>query len=457
MLPSSFPISPFALKTIVLLGALGALAGCGSGPRGAAQSQSPGTGRSQEGATAVDVAIARPAQLRQPVEHTGTTQPLREVSLRSQVEGRLLQLTVDVGDRVQQGQTLAQVDDAILVAAVVATEAELASRQSEIARIQTQVTEAKTRVEQARLQLQQAEADAARLTQLATVGAITQQQAEQQRTAAKTAAQVLRSAQEQVRNQQQAIAAAQGRVTAQQALVAQTKERLSFAVLNAPIPGSVTERIMEVGNLVQSGSEILKLSDFSQVKVRVQISELELAKVRLGGTATVRLDALPNKSLSGKVARISPAADPTSRLIPVEVTIPNSTGQIGSGLLARVSFAQQVVSKVIVPLNALQEERQRKSGGEIEGKSRQPSQSRQSPSGSAKIQDKPRKTEGVLFVVTGKGQQAKVQARSVRLGEQVDGKVEVLSGLKPGERFVARSSRPLKDGEPVGLSILSEK
>jgi multidrug efflux pump subunit AcrA (membrane-fusion protein) len=61
-----------------------------------------------------------------------------------------------------------------------------------------------------------------------------------------------------------------------------------------------------------------------------------------------------------------------------------------------------------------------------------------------------------LFVVTGTGEAAKVEARPVMLGEQLDGRVEVLSGLKPGDRYVARSSRPLKNGDSVRLSILSE-
>jgi multidrug efflux pump subunit AcrA (membrane-fusion protein) len=63
-----------------------------------------------------------------------------------------------------------------------------------------------------------------------------------------------------------------------------------------------------------------------------------------------------------------------------------------------------------------------------------------------------------VFVVTGGegGTQATVTARSVTLGEQADGKVEILSGLRAGERLVARSGEPLKNGQPVSLSILSE-
>ncbi|MBD2027847.1 efflux transporter periplasmic adaptor subunit, partial [Leptolyngbya sp. FACHB-711] len=62
-----------------------------------------------------------------------------------------------------------------------------------------------------------------------------------------------------------------------------------------------------------------------------------------------------------------------------------------------------------------------------------------------------------LFVVQGEGQDATTVARSIEIGSRENGKVEVRSGLKPGEAFVVRSSQPLKEGQPVQFSILSER
>ena len=133
------------------------------------------------------------------------------------------------------------------------------------------------------------------------------------------------------------------------------------------------------------------------------------------------------------------------------VTLPNSDGLIGSGLLARVSLTQSNRDRV-VPQSALQGDR---------AKSNNRTQSPQSPrtnSGTAKPGTaKPKRTSGTLFVVTGESEQAKVTQRTVTLGESIDGKVQVLSGLTAGERFVSRAGKPLKEGDPVRLSILSEK
>jgi HlyD family secretion protein len=238
-----------------------------------------------------------------------------------------------------------------------------------------------------------------------------------------------------LRNRQQSVQAAQKRVGAQQAIVAQEQERQSFGVLTSPVDGVVLERPTQIGNLAQSGSEIFKLADFSQVKIEVRVSELELVNIRQGQFVQVRLDAFPNQTFSGRVARISPAADPRSRLIPIEVTIPNTSDRIGSGLLARVSFNQQSGQRVVIPESAIQPNTSQAK--------------RQRPDPQAKT--------GTVFVINRSGNQTTVSARSVQLGERADGRLEVLSGIRPGETVVVRSSGELKEGLAVNLSAISEQ
>ncbi|TAF04047.1 MAG: efflux RND transporter periplasmic adaptor subunit [Nostocales cyanobacterium] len=407
-------------------------ASCGSLPKESAEAQSRRTRGGERGSkeTSVDVAIARTNLLRPPADYIGNTTPFRTVSVRSQVEGRLIALNLDVGDTVKRGQIISQLDDVLLMTTAQQTEAELATSQSEVARAMTQVSNAQAEVEKAKLEVIQAKADSQRQQQLFKEGAISAQTAQQARTKAQTAQQSLKATIERVRTEKQAVAAAQGRVFAQQAIVKAAKERRSYSRLISPITGVVTEKVTEPGNLLQPGSEVLKIADLSRIKVVVQVSELELGKIQVGQSVQVRLDAFPDQTIIGRVARISPTADPTARLVPIEVVIPNSGGKIGSGLLARVNFTTQTPQRVVVSETAI-------------NKNDQQTQSENSI--------------GTLFIVQETDGKAKVKAQSVTLGKKADSKVEILSGLQPGERYVVRSSKPLKDGVVVKLSILSEK
>ncbi len=412
----------FLFTLAVLL--LPQLTGCSTVPQAEAEKQSQSAKSQAGGVTPVDVAIARTGTLEEETEYVGTTKPVGEVSLRVQVEGRLLSLNVDVGDRVARGQILGQLDDTLLAATVIQGKAELAALQSELARTQVQVNNAQIQLERARVELQQAESDAARYTQLAEIGAVSAQQAESFQTAAKVAQKAVLSAQEQIRTEEKVVAAALGRVAAQKAVIAQAQQRQSYARLTSPITGVVLQKVSEPGNLIDPGGEVLKLGDFSRVKVVVPVSELDMSKIRVGQSVEVKLDAFPDRSFVGVASRISPVADSPARQVPVEITIPNPYNQIGSGLLARVSFQSSTRLRVIVPQSAIISE------GSL--------------------------TSIFVIVKPGEGKQAKVKKREVKTGDRANGKVEIISGIELGERFVVKSSKPLEDGEAVRLSILSQ-
>ncbi|MDJ1168051.1 efflux RND transporter periplasmic adaptor subunit [Roseofilum sp. BLCC_M154] len=412
---NSAPLRSLALMSLVLT-----TTGCKFLPRPESSAFSQPIAN-QQASLSVDVATAAVSDRGNSLIYTGTTEPIQEVTLRSQSEGQLLYLNVDVGDRVRRGQVIAEIDKALPTAVINQAQAELSARRVEVAQSESQIRQLQTQIEIAKLELSQAEADAQRLETLYKEGAISKQDAELARTSAERAKQALKAAEAQILTQNKAIAAAEERVSVQQAIVSQAQERQSYTQLEVPISGTILERPIEAGTVVRPGDELLKIGDFSQVKVNVEVSELDLHQIYLGQYVSVTLDAFPDEEFDGEVTRISPAADPVARLIRVEVTLANRSGRLGSGLLARANFEVGDRQIIRVPQGALSNR---------EGE------------------------DATLFLIdesTGNT----VRSQRVILGTTRDGEVEIVSGLEAGERYVLQSSRPLEDGDRVELSILS--
>ncbi|ESA36834.1 efflux rnd mfp subunit [Leptolyngbya sp. Heron Island J] len=413
-----------SVRLIAGLGLALLLPGCGFFAPSEAQVGRPGRpSDAEDRPVAVETARAQSSSLAEALEYTGTTQPQQQVALRAQTAGEVVSLYVDVGDLVQPETLLAKIDSGLLKARVNEAQAELSVRQSEIAESQVSIVDAQAAVAQAQATRDQAKVDAERLRQLANQGAISQQAAEAAELALVNAEQAVKSAKAQVQARQNAIAASAGRVNAQQAVVAEAREQLRWVELTAQSPATVLTRLVDPGDYVQPGSTLLELGDLSTLKVAVQVSELDLGQLTIGQPAQIRLDAFPDlDNITGRISRISPVADPTSRLVTVEVTMPNPDSRIGSGLLARVQFTPPGSERIVVPTSALE-------------------------TGTA---------ENTIFAIEQQDEQATVIARTVEVGQTQQGRVEILSGLTANEPFVVKSDQPLETGQAVRLSILSE-
>ncbi len=411
------------------------LSGCGLFTASEAQTSRDGgdaPGQNEAGPVAVKTIRAEAGSLSGQLAYTGTTRPAQQVTLRAQVDGEVIDLGADAGDPIERGSVLAQLDGNLQIADLGEAEAELAARRSETAQAQVAISDAQAVAIDAQATLDQAQTDASRLRQLADQGGISLQTAEASELAVVNARQALRSAQAQVASRRQAAASAASRIEAQQAVVAQQQKRLSDTDVRSPITGAVLSRQVDIGSYVESGAALFELGDLSTIKITVQVSELDLDQLSLGQPAQVKLDAFSSEgSISGRITQIAPLADAASRLLPVEVTIPNLNGQIGSGLLARVQLdtsarstvAASASAGVVVPTSALEV-------GE---------------------------DEAAVYVVEGEGDTAKAIARSVRIGEQDNDRVEILSGLAPDEAFIVQSDRLLTSGQAIRLSILSDR
>ena len=214
---------------------------------------------------------------------------------------------------------------------------------------------------------------------------------------------------------------AQARVTSARADIELALSALRDCTMVAPATGVLLERKIEVGTLVGVGTVGFVLGDVSAVKARFGIPDAAIATVRLGETIGVMVDAVAEKTFTGRITSVAPTADPQSRVFDVEITIPNADGRLRPGMIGSVALglpAMPAAQPLIVPLSAVVK--------------------------SAVDSDK-----YALMVVERRGDVEVARLRTVELGDVTGNGVAVTQGVASGERVVVTGASLLVDGDPV--------
>jgi membrane fusion protein, multidrug efflux system len=293
-------------------------AGSGAKTQGAPGANPGGAGRAGAGGgrgpttltlAASDVSVVQPTTIEDVASISGDLHPIETVVVRARLEGDLDAVNVREGDVVRTGQVLARFD---------ANEQESALRSAEADRVAAQA------------ELSNAEWNADQSTQLLKAGAISEQ-------ANKTA--------------QQAVTTAKARLAAAEARVRATSVVVRGTRVLAPTNGVVSKREVESGEHVSRGSPMFEV-------VRNDVLEL-VAAVPARAAGAVRVNqpvrfVADGKDFGGRVARVSPTIDPTTRSITVYVEVPNPSGAIRGGTFATGQVVSRTVENVLaIPRDAV--------------------------------------------------------------------------------------------------------
>jgi len=126
------------------------------------------------------------------------------------------------------------------------------------------------------------------------------------------------------------------------------------AVLEAPISGWMTKKYFDTGTHVNPGQSLFQIADYHQVKLMVQVPEVEISRVRKGAVTKVSIDAWPDQKFSGWVSRLSPTVDNLSRTTKAEIAINNADLKIRPGMYARASInIKRHLKGIVVPTTAI--------------------------------------------------------------------------------------------------------
>lgn len=398
-------VMKFARPALLSAAVLVTLAGCGKKQesRSAATASLP--------ALKARVETVAPTKIPDSFWAVGTVHAKTTAKIAARIMGTLREVRARTGEVVAPGQTLAVIDDRDLTAQLHRAEAGLEASQRALEEVTQAQREAQAALEGAEASRQYAADTLSRYRQLFQEKSVSPHEFEGVRAKARGAeAQV-----EQARARLHSLAArreqAKAGIAQARAGTAAARVALGYATIRAPFRGVVVEKNAEVGDMAAPGRPLFVLEELGHHRLEVGVGETDLTAVRRGQSVTVRIDALGERKLSGRVSEIVPAADPASRTFTVKIDLPPLPA-LHSGLYGRASFSRGEKEALLVPTAALV------TRGQIEG----------------------------VFVVDA---QNRARLRIVRTGRTYDGKVEILAGLAAGERILASNVSEVRDGARV--------
>ena len=270
----------------------------------------------------VEVMTVTRGSVKKSFAYDGDIEAEYEIGVFSRVPDRIEKFFVDVGDYVQKGAPIARVR---------ATTIEQAVRQAEAGLVAAKAQEANARLEYERS------------GRLHEEKALSQQQLD----AVKTQFEAVTSQREQA-----------------EAMLETAKSQLTDAQISAPISGIIAGRNYDAGDMASPGQPVVTIVQMRRVKVKFDIAETDLGKVKLADAATVRVKSYTNRTFAGKVSRVSPVLDRLTRMAEVEVLIDNKDMALKPGMFARVEVTTGLMKNVIVvPRHAIIESTSMQEGG----------------------------------------------------------------------------------------------
>jgi|SRR5579871_175833 len=383
-----------------------------------------GKEKEKEPVVTVESALVQRTALRRTVTAEAIVYPLHQAALVPKISAPVEKFYVNRGTRVRKGQLLALLENKDLSAAAEQSKGEY--EQAQAAYETTTAASLPEEVEKARLDAQAAKQslDAEQKTYTARQnlykqGALPRKDLDAAAVSYTQARNTYEIAQQHLNallktSQAQELKSAQGQLAAAKGKYMGAEAQLGYSEIRSPIAGVVTDRPLYPGEMATAGTPLLTVMDLSHVIAKAHIPQAEAALLKVGDAATMK--GAGGEDLKGKVTVVSPALDPSSTTVEVWVQASNPHHDLKPGSSVQISMlAQTIPDALTVPASALLTE----SGG----------------------------TTSVMVV----GDDGRAHQRDVKAGVKQDGQVQIVSGLKAGERVVTTGAYGLPDNTRVQL------
>jgi len=321
-----------------------------------------------------NIAVAANGSIMTGPSISGTLEPDREAVLRAQVSGSVLQTYADQGQAVNAGTVLARID---------------------ASGIQDAYTSARAGLVSARNAADVAAKDLARNEKLLAAGAIAERDIDQSRRAS---------------------IAAQAALEDANSRLATAEKAYRSTTVTSPFAGVVSERPVSSGDVVQPGTALFTVVDPSSMRLEASVPAEQLASIRIGVPVDFTVSGYPGRQFVGRITRINPTADPTTRQVRIYVSIPNEGRSLVGGLFATGRMSTATKMGLVVPQSAV----------DVRGS-----------------------IPSVMRVKQGKAEKVPVK---IGLTDKTSETIEVLSGLQPGDTLLLGAALGITPGTLVRIS-----
>jgi len=320
----------------------------------------------------------------------------RKAAVASKVTGLLISLTVEEGSRVKKGQVIARLENDDVMAAKKQADANL--------------NVARFNLEQARAELRDATLSFNRSKELLAHDFVSQAEYD--------------AAEARYKRAIAGVNAAEAAIKANEAVLQGANVSVEYTLIRAPFDAVVLTKNADIGDIVtpigaaaEAKAAVVTIADMNSLQVEVDVSESNLEKVKVGQPCEIQLDALPDSRFRGEVHMIVPTADRTKATVMVKARFMDKDDRILPEMSAKVAF----LSRPVKP---------------------EEQKPRTVISPAAVVI---RKGKNVVFIVKGN----RVAETPITLGINLGDMVEILDGVKAGDRVVVKTPEKLKDGARI--------
>ena len=296
-------------------------------------------------------------------EATGTLAADVQTDVQPQTAGKVVAVGVDMGSAVSKGQMLVRLEEADYKLRVDQAVAQLDSAKAAVRQAEEKLglqpgqkfdPERVADVSAARANFNLAESNFQRAQKLIESGDISRAEFDQRKSQRDALKQAYESAIAQARQNYAAVLVARTNITNAQTQVDLARRALSYTVVTAPIGGYVLERPVDVGTYVSTTTKVATIVKTNPLWIRIDIPEQEVQRIKAGQSVSLSATSWPDRTFSGRVARISPNVTASSRTLTVEAEIDNRGGALKPGQFATVRILlPQSEPAVLVPQRAL--------------------------------------------------------------------------------------------------------